>query len=90
MKEESRMEFSDWDKAVMKIEEVFAAYQPEERNKLRDKVFDDIERGTGTDTQKQQARGAIETALENVENVPWIKTCAFSKIGRRSIVHSTI
>jgi hypothetical protein len=60
----------------MEIEELFAAYEPELREKLKDQIFRAIDRSEGSDDQKEQAKGIVDAAFSNldpgVEEIKWL------------------
>jgi hypothetical protein len=67
-----------WDEQVMEIEELFAAYEPETRARLKDHLINAIDRGEGSDEQKQQANDILDAAFSNVAknkevvNIKWL------------------
>lgn len=67
-----------WDEHVMEIEELFAAYEPETQARLKDHLINAIDRGEGSDEQKQRANDILDAAFSNVAkdkaivNIKWL------------------
>jgi hypothetical protein len=73
-----KIDYRTWDRGVMAIEEVFAAYTPELREKLKDQLITSVDRSEGGDEQKEQAKDVLDAAFSNVskdagiEEIKWL------------------
>ena len=59
--------YDEWDCGVMEIEELFAAYEPRLRTKLKDQLIAAVDRSDGSDEQKGAGKGRFECCLRQCE-----------------------
>ena len=67
------VDYRTWERNVMAIEEIFAAYEAKTRKKLKDQLITAVDRGDGTDEQKENSKGVLDDAFSNLSNDPGIE-----------------
>lgn len=58
--------YTEEDMRVMEIEEIFAAYDPAKRKRLKAELIAAVDRSDGSDAQKTLAKNVLNTVMSNV------------------------